>query len=124
MMIPDGSSPPIQMIGLDPLPGLAAGVGAPAGGIHEAAVAQLVDDGGQLFPRQVVDSAELLRLHAEGECHWTWASVPDEGGVLAVSAVLPQQRRRLPEPATGSPVTVECPEPGARRTAHGPRSAR
>src|SRR5579859_1310521 len=53
--------------GLGPLPGLSAGVGERAGGVYEAAVAQPVDDSGQLCLGQVADPLELFRPYSEGE---------------------------------------------------------
>jgi hypothetical protein len=46
----DRREPRDQLVGegLDPLPSLPGGVGEPAGGVHEAAAAQPVDDSGQL----------------------------------------------------------------------------
>ena len=53
---------------LDPLLGRPAGVGEPAGGVDEAAVAQPVHDRGQLGLGEVVDPAERLRrVDAHGE---------------------------------------------------------
>ena len=51
-------------------------------------------------------------------------AVDDEGGVVAVPAVLPQQRRRVPEPGHRFLGHVERPEPGVQRPALGRRADR
>jgi hypothetical protein len=110
--------------GLDPLAGVPAGVGETTGGVQEAAVAQPVDDSGQLRLGEVVGPAELLRLHAEGESEQDVGlgaadAVGEEGGVVVVSAVLARERRRVPEPGHWFLGHVERPEPGVQRSAFG-----
>jgi hypothetical protein len=77
----------------------------------------------------VVDPVELLRPHPEGQSEEDVGlgaadAVGDEGGVVAVPAVLPQQRRRVPEPGHRFLGHVERPEPGVQRPALGRRADR
>jgi hypothetical protein len=63
---------------------------------------------GQLRVGQVVGAVELLRPHSEGQRH---EDVGDEGRIVAVPAVLSQQRRRVPEPGYRLLGYVERPQP-------------
>ena len=72
----------------------------------------------------MVDPAELLRPHPEGQSEQDVGlgaadAVSEEGRVVAVPAVFAQQRRRVPEPGHRLLGHVQRLEPGVQRPALG-----
>jgi hypothetical protein len=96
---------PASATGLDPLPGLASGVGDLAGVVDEAAAAHPAGHGGERRGGEVVDPAELLRGHALGYriqgVGLEADAFGDQGGDVTAAAVLAEQVGRVPEPGDG-----------------------